>query len=151
MYLSISSYTFPWAVGVAGHEPAKPLIATDLLALATRHGAAGVQFGDNLPLHLLTDSELGQLVAEARQRNVRLETGTRRLTTDNLRRYLAIAQRLGSPFLRVVIDDADYHPDEAQVIDVIQSVLDGFRAAGVMLAIENHDRFPVDSLRRIIE
>ena len=138
-------------MGVAGHEPAKPLAAADLLALAAQHGAAGVQFGDNLPLHRLPDSELGQLAAEARQQNLRLETGTRRLTADNLRRYLSIAQRLGSPFLRVVIDDADYHPDETQVIAVIQSVLGDFRAAGAVLAIENHDRFPVGSLRRIIE
>lgn len=110
-----------------------------------------MQIGDNLPLHLLTESEHKALQTNAQQAGIQLEAGTRRLTTDHLKYYLDIAQNLHSPFLRVVIDDIDYHPSETEVIAVIREVIDDFKQANILLAIENHDRFPAQSLQRIIE
>ncbi|MBD0258148.1 MAG: sugar phosphate isomerase/epimerase, partial [Cytophagales bacterium] len=58
MQLGISTYTYPWAVGVPGSEPPVPLTAPDLIARAGEHGIPIVQVGDNLPLHTLPASEL---------------------------------------------------------------------------------------------
>lgn len=145
MQLGISSYSYPWAVGVPGSVPPEPLGASALVQKAQHFGLSRVQFGDNLPLH-----EVEQ-VAALGQMGLQIEAGTRRLEAQHLRRYLAIATKVGSPFLRVVIDDTGYTPSESQAIAVIGQVIDEFRQAQVVLAIENHDRFSVASLRRIIQ
>ncbi len=131
--------------------PKTTLTASGLLALAGTIGVSRVQFGDNLPLHQLSAAELDALDAQATAQNVVVEVGTRRLTTQHIASYLQLAQRLRSPFLRVVIDDADYHPSVETVISVVQSLLPLCRETGVRLGIENHDRFPAQSLALIIQ
>ncbi len=133
-----------------GFRPQTPLSAFDLLQKAAEAGLRVVQFGDNLPLHTLSADERAALSRQARQLGLRLEVGTRRLTPDNLNAYLSIARQLGSPFLRMVIDDADYHPGENEVIRTINECLPALREQQIILALENHDRFPAASLERII-
>lgn len=140
MQLGIGSYTFTWAVGVAGFVPKQPLSIDQLLDEAHRLGVKRVQFCDNLPL-LYTNFKT----------EVAIEVGTRGLTVINLLNYLEVCRRFHSPFLRVVIDEAGYHPSEQEVIAVIQTVIEEFKQANVILAIENHDRFMVASLIRIIQ
>jgi sugar phosphate isomerase/epimerase len=151
MELGISSYTFPWNIGVAGYEPPQRMSAFDLLDYAVALGVSRVQYGDNLPLHLLSSSELAKLSEEAQSRSITIEVGARGLTSPNMMRYLEIAKQLASPFLRAVIDDNDYHPSIDDVVQVIKSILPAFKQNGMIVAIENHDRFPSLTLRSIIE
>jgi 3-oxoisoapionate decarboxylase len=149
--LGISTYSFPWAVGIDGFRPEKQLDVLDLVHLAEKRQVRRVQIGDNFPLHELPVAALLLLKETADRLNIRLEAGTRRLTKDHVLNYLEIATLLGSPFLRVVIDDDGYHPTSNQVIDVINQLTPHFKNAGVMLAIENHDRFPASVLKEIIQ
>jgi 3-oxoisoapionate decarboxylase len=151
--LGISTYTFPWAIGVPHFMPQHPLSILSLLHIAEEQNIRRVQLCDNLPkpLHALSDAELAGVKLTAEAFNIQIETGTRRLTADNLQCYLEIAQFFKSPFLRIVIDDADYHPSVSDVIAVINSVIGDFKKANVILAIENHDRFTVKNLIEIIE
>jgi sugar phosphate isomerase/epimerase len=70
---------------------------------------------------------------------------------DHLRTYLHLAERLGSPILRVVVDTAGHEPPEQEIIDTITALLPEFERAGVTLAIENHDRFATTALVGILE
>ena len=140
MKLGIGTYTFTWAVGVAGFMPKQPLSMEQLLDKAHQLGVKRVQFCDNLPLQTANFKT-----------EVEIEVGTRGLTVINLLNNLEVCRRFNSPFLRVVIDDVGYHPSEQEVIEVIQMVIEDFKQANVILAIENHDRFTVASLVRIIQ
>lgn len=124
--------------------------ATDLLQYAACKKIGYVQFGDNLPLHHLTENEKNQLQETAAALRVNIEVGTRRLTKEHVLQYLLIAKCLKSPFLRVVIDDEGYHPCEEEVMREIKQLLPYLQEANVVLAIENHDRFPAKSLEQII-
>ena len=150
LQLGLSTYSFPWAVGVPNLFPAKPMTAMDLLQYAAQEKIHVVQFGDNLPLHLFSYEEKEHLKETAKILGLKVELGTRGLTADHILLYLSLANEFNSPFVRVVIDDTDFYPDENAVIDEIQKLLPGFRRANVILAIENHDRFPAKSLERII-
>ncbi len=151
MQLGISTYTYPWAVGVPGSEPAIPLTVTDLITRAGQQGVSIVQVGDNLPLHNLPAAELAACKTLADRTQVRLEVGARRLTPERLHAYLDIARQLGSPFVRFVIDDADYKPSVDEVVGIIREALVDIRRHNVRLAIENHDRFPARFLKRIVQ
>ena len=151
MQLGISSYTFPWAVGVENNRPASPLTAFDLLDYAFDNEIYFLQIGDNLPLHLLTEQELFSLKQNADEKKIKLQVGTRALKHDHILQYVSIAKALGSSFLRVVIDDNNFKPSVPEVIQTIQSLLPHLKQTGVCLAIENHDRFTAEILKTIIE
>ena len=147
----LSTYSFPWAVGVTGFLPPVLMRPLDLLQYAQQKGIRQVQFGDNLPLHKLSEEEKENIKRFATTSGINIEVGTRRLTNEQVFCYLPITQQFGSPFLRMVIDDSDYHPAEEEVIKIIRTLLPYLRDANVVLAIENHDRFPAKNLERIIQ
>ena len=149
MILGISSYTYPWAVGVRGHEPARTLDENGLLDQCRQYGVRLLQIGDNLPLAAFEAARLDRLASRAKTENVRLEIAARRLTVDRAVAYVAIARQVGARLLRFVIDDSDYHPTRSEVSDILKEcapLLDG-----MILGIENHDRFAAADLRGLIE
>lgn len=151
MKLGIGSYTYAWAVGVPGHRPARPMNATDLLDRARLLGVSVVQIADNLPLHLLPEAELDEFDRRARELGISVEVGTRGIDPAHLARYIKLAARFRSAILRVVVDTSDHRPGEREIVEVIGGIVPELRDAGICLAIENHDRFPVRVLRQTIE
>lgn len=148
MKLGISSYTYGWGCGVSGYPP--PAHALDWRALLQRAGDMGVrvvQIADNMPLH---EIDLDALLEDARRRSIALEAGTRGIELNHLLQYAEIAQRIGSPILRCVIDTKDHLPDFQEIIKTFKTVLPEFEKRGVTLAIENHDRWLARTLANLM-
>ncbi len=151
MKLGIGSYAYAWSIGVAGYtQPSLPMTTIGLVRRAAELGVHLVQIADNLPLDKLDRLAFDALLAEAKRLDVDIEVGTRGIQPDHLQKYLDIAQRCGSPILRVVVDTAAHHPSASEVIDLLKPMLPDFEAAGITLAIENHDRFKVQTLVEIL-
>jgi sugar phosphate isomerase/epimerase len=150
MRLGLSSYTYTWAVGVPGHPPPRPLSALDLVDRAASAGLDCVQVADNLPLERLTAAEAETLRAHAAEQGVAIEVGARVLTPERLAAHLDLAVYFGSPILRFVIDGPGYEPTFEDVVAVIREALPRLRAAGVRLALENHDRLAARTFREIV-
>lgn len=156
MRLGLSTFTFTWAIGVPEYwgppiAPAAMMDAPSLLDRAAQLGVRVVQFADNLPLDALSPAALDALEQRALANGLQIEVGTRGIALDHLRRYLRLAERFRSPILRVVVDTAAQRPSEAEVVEVARALVPELERAGVCLAIENHDRFPVRALARIME
>lgn len=147
MFLGISTFAFAWAVGCKDFNN---LSAVSLLNFAANNNIGFVQFGDNYPLHQLSLEELQTIKSNASNRGIVIETGTRGLTIENTERYIAIAVFFGSPFLRIVIDEAGYEPDKNEVISIITQLLPLLKKNNIVLALENHDRFSANTFREII-
>lgn len=150
LHLGLSTYSFPWSIGAPELFQPQPMKPLDLLEKAEHYQISRVQFGDNLPMHRLSLAEMQAIEEKIEKLGIQIQVGTRRLTEANLRQYLQLAAQFRSPFVRMVIDDADFHPSESEVIRTIKSVLPDFRKAKTVLAVENHDRFSAISLKRII-
>ena len=151
MRLGISSYAYTWAIGVPGQPPETPLTALGLLDKARALGVGLVQVADNLPLDRLTAGELDAFEQAARHAGILVEVGMRGISPEHLRRYLALARRLGSPILRVVVDTADHRPAPEEVVRTLRALVGEFERSGIRLAIENHDRFPAADLAGIVD
>jgi sugar phosphate isomerase/epimerase len=121
-----------------------------LLDEAVRLRVSVAQFCDNLPLTRLSAAELDRFQEKAARSGITLEVGTRGLDAGNLRAHLALCRRLGSPFLRVVIDSPGDEPTPDQALARLRQILPEFVRAGVRLAIENHDRFTSASLATLV-
>lgn len=150
MKLGISSFTYAWAIGIPGQVPEYRMTAVDLLSRAAELGVQLVQVADNLPIDQLSSAELAAFEERAAHLNIGVELGTRGIGLGHLRNYLRLAKRLSSPILRVVIDTADHHPAEDEIIDTIKAIAPQFERARVCLAIENHDRFRAETLTKLL-
>lgn len=151
MKLGIGSYACAWAAGIPGYPVRAPLTAFALLERAAALGVSVVQYADNLPLHTLSSEERERLRAIACEMGITIEVGTRGIALGNLRRYHDIACQLSSPIVRVVIDTAAHHPDYEEMLSTLRLLEPIFRSSGIVLAIENHDRFRASELRALIE
>ncbi|MBK8027215.1 MAG: sugar phosphate isomerase/epimerase [Chloroflexi bacterium] len=150
--LGLGSYGVAWSIGVPGFSPPEyPMDAFDMLRFAGELGLKRVQYADNLPLDALTDDERARLRDEAAGRGIAIEVGTRGITLDHLHHYIDIAVYFGSPILRVVVDTKTDHPSPQEVVTRVQAALPALKAAGITLAIENHDRFKARALAGVIE
>jgi sugar phosphate isomerase/epimerase len=150
MRIGLSSFTYTWAVGVPGDLPPRPLGALELLNRAGSLGVEVLQVADNLPLDALSPGEFDDFDALAQELGIALEVGTRGTAVARLEKYVSLAQRLGSPILRVVISDHE-HSATADVVSALKPLRSLFTDAGVALAIENHERFSVEELVSIVE
>jgi sugar phosphate isomerase/epimerase len=150
MLAGIGSYTYPWAIGVPGYEPEQPLGVVALLERATALGVGVVQVCDNLPLDAMDEPLLARVQERAAHLGLRLEVGTRGIEPFRLERYLELARRLGSPLVRTVTDRGEHRPSADEVVHTLRPVLPRFADSGVVLAIENHDRFTAAQLVGIL-
>jgi sugar phosphate isomerase/epimerase len=109
-----------------------------------------VQIADNLPLTRMAEAELVRLETHLRTLNLDVELGARGIQGGHLERHLELCHRFGATLLRVVVDGPDHHPSPAEVMQTLEDALPLFEAAGVTLAIENHDRFSARTLADMV-
>jgi len=147
MRAGVGSFAFGWATAHAS----PPFDEQELIAFAGRHAVPVVQIADNLPVHTWPSERIDRLVAEAGRARVAIELGARGLTHEHLVRYVDLCRRCGARLLRFVADSDAYEPSPDDLIAVMRNVVPALSAAGVTVALENHDRFPADSLRHIID
>jgi sugar phosphate isomerase/epimerase len=148
MKLGIGSYTFAWSIGVPAYGvPADPVTAFDLVRIAADNGLSLVQLADNVPLHRWTADELERLRREASAVGVSLEVGTRGTEPALLREYLAVASRLGSPFVRTLATTPDLGLARQQLLEVLPE----YEAVGVAIALENHGLHTTKQLTRLFD
>jgi sugar phosphate isomerase/epimerase len=151
MKLGVSSFTFPWAIGGIESDHPLAMSASELLERAHNLGADVLQIADNLPIGHLSDGDLQKLKVAADGYAISLEVGTRGVKTENIERFLEIAQILGSPILRVVIDSKGHEPDIAEICELLKPFATKFKEVNIKLAIENHDRLTCAQFNEIID
>lgn len=150
MKVGISSWAYPWSVGVPGFLPQRPMLAMDLVVRAHQLGVRVVQFADNMPLHELDVGTRREVAVAARGWGIEVEVGTVGLHPAILAEYLRIAQDMESAIVRVVIDTPTTQPSTDEIVNTLSRVLPDYEKAGVRLLIENHDRFRAETLATIL-
>lgn len=152
MILGISSFTYPWAVGIPGHMPASPMTETGLIRKASELSAGLIQIADNLPMHCMDQSRLDQLVRQAGKNSIELEAGARGMTEEHLYRYINLAEKIGAHLLRFVIDDKDnFSPGKDETVSVIKNALHDLGSRKIILALENYERISTEELVWIVK
>jgi sugar phosphate isomerase/epimerase len=126
------------------------MTALSLLDRASTLGVPVVQLADNIPLDEFTDEHIDEIAERSASLGIDVEVGARGIAPDYLARYLEVAQRLGSPLVRVVVERPGEHLSPATIAETLRQQRGAFEAAGVVLAIENHDRLPVKVLSDLV-
>ncbi len=100
-----------------------------------------VQIADNLPLDSFEQTELLKIKNYAEDLNVQIEVGARKMTPENLEKYIELSVFFRSPVLRFVIDGPGFKPGLSEIHSIIKNAVPVLEENNIVLAIENHDRF----------
>ena len=141
MRIGLSTYALNWAWGIPGYPVETPLSFSEFLDKAKQWGYDGVQIADNAPLLKLNPTARKDVFKQANDLGLFVEIGGRGLMTDNLDRYIEIASEAKSPILRMVIDGPGFEPTFDELPDILDAAAKRCGEYGIILAIENHDRF----------
>ena len=150
MKLGLSSYALPWTLVDSARSVSAAERAGSLVKRAAELGLHVVQIADNLPLEALPRQERLALRGLAQSLGVEIEVGGRGLTPEGAAASLQLARDLGSRILRFVADRDSYRPAVPELALVIRRLLPDLEAAGVTLALENHDRFRCRDLADLV-
>jgi len=151
MNCGISSYTYTWAIGVPGKEPKNPMTIFQLIEKAAELDVNVVQVADNLPLDRFSEIELLKIRNFAEDLNIKIEVGAKKMTLENLERYIEIAAFFDSPIVRFVIDGECFQPGLEEIHSIIKNVIPLLENYKIILAIENHDRFKAAEFAEMVE
>lgn len=151
MKIGISSWTYPWGIGVPGYaRPAVPLDAFGLLDRASTLGVGVVQIADNLPVDALPSADLGRLAAAAAHAGITLELGTRGVEPPHLERYLELARCLGARLVRTLTHARGSTPDLSRAEGWLRETLPAYERAGITLALENYEEHRTEELASLV-
>ncbi len=150
MKLGISSFTYGWAVGIAGYRPEEPMGFMELIERTHEFGLSLLQVGDNLPLDQLSYSELQNGKQALKEYGIELELGIRGLTDIRIEKYLELCRFFSSRLIRVVIDEPGYEPAEEEIIRMLKKWNPELQAGGITVGIENHERLKAAQLAYIV-
>lgn len=148
--LGIGSYAFRWHVGIRDRIPDHPISAAGILDHAARLQVGLVQFADNLPLHTLSSAEIDALAEQAARLHIALELGMTGCAPHLVGQYLDLARRLGVSLLRIAPTAEESSAENAEIATMLSQLLPACRAAGVVLAVENHFHLPSPRLVDIV-
>lgn len=148
MKLGISTYAYSWGVCP---ESGPCMTLSQLVSKAAEFRLQCIQIGDHVPFHELTKQQVKEFHKEAADAGLEIQLGARGLKEDHIKKYIDLCARTESPLLRFVIDAKHFEPTADEVIEIINRVEPELKSAGVILGIENHDRFPARVLREIME
>ncbi len=152
MKFGISSWSYPWAMGVkVGPQPERIMTALDLLQKAVDYKVGLVQFADNLPLEDLSNQELKAVKVFADLHGIALEVGTKGNEEGHLLRFLDIALMFESPVLRILPAFFGSTGLMTEVEANIRKVLPAFEKAGITLVLENTEAFKAVEYRALME
>lgn len=148
----ISSFAYCFACGSRPFtKPEHIMTPQDLIDKAYALGADVVQFGDNMPLEVYSGEELEQIHVYAERCGIELEAGMRKATSERLFDYINITHKIGGRVLRVITDGADFAPDLKTFCGIVSSLIPPLEESGVVLGIENHDRFSAREYAQMVE
>lgn len=146
--IGLGTYAFFWQHSDRVPEPLSLIGAFE----ATRGvGVDLFQICDYDPLTSMTDRELADAAAAARDLGLTIELGTKGLEPERLARFLELAAVFDAKLVRSMLFSAETRPTLPQAEEWLRSALPGFEASGVTLALETYEQLSTDDLVRLVE
>lgn len=150
--IGISSFTYCFACGSRpDFKPEHVMTPFGLIDKAVELGAEVVQFGDNMPLEAYDDRDLERIRDYAEAHGIELEAGMRKATAERLSEYIRITHKIGARVLRLITDGVDFRPEFGEFCGILESMIPALEESGVVLGIENHDRFKTHEYAEMVQ
>ena len=135
--IGLSSYSFFWE---QSERVPQPLSLRGAFEATRRMGVELFQVCDYAPLETMSEREVTEAAAAARDLGLAVQLGTKGLEPAHLRRFLRLADAFGARLVRSMVTGPTSTPTLARAGSWVDEVLDDFEAAGVTLALETYEQ-----------
>ncbi|MGW8482099.1 TIM barrel protein [Microbacterium sp. NPDC055903] len=109
------------------------------------------QICDYAPLDAMTDGQLRDAAAAARDLGLTIELGTKGIVPEHLSRYLRLAEVFGAGLVRSMLYGPDSRPSLAEAETWLRSSIRAYESAGVTLALETYEQVPTAELLGVVD
>lgn len=109
------------------------------------------QICDYAPLEHLTERELNDTAAAARDLGLTIHLGTKGLTPERLERFLFLADVFEARLVRSMIGGPDGIPPLDQAETWLRSIIGAYESRGVTLALETYEQVPTRDLVELVQ
>ncbi len=109
------------------------------------------QICDYAPLDTMSDSELADASAAARDLGLTIELGTKGIGTEHLERFLHLADVFGARLVRSMLYGPDSRPTFAEAEEQLRVALPAYEASDVTLALETYEQVATSDLVMLID
>jgi len=134
--IGLSTYAFFWELRAG-------MSLVDAFAATREYGVELFQICDHAPLETMSDTEVQDAAAAARELGVTIQLGTKGVEPDRMARFLDLARTFGATLVRSMTVDLDDAP--------LRGILPAFEEAGVTLALETYEQIATADLVALVE
>jgi sugar phosphate isomerase/epimerase len=146
--IGLGTYAFYWQHSDLVPEPLSLVGALE----ATRElGVELFQVCDYAPLDTMSDAQLQDAAAAARDLGLRIQLGTKGLEPERLGRFLDLAGVFGATLVRSMVHGPDSRPTLAQADVWLRALLPAYEASGVTLVLETYEQVATADLVALVE
>lgn len=146
--IGLGTYAFFWQHSDLVPEPLSLVGAFE----ATKElGVDLFQICDYAPLESMSDAELADAAAAARDLRLTIELGTKGIEPDRLARFLDLASVFDAKLVRSMLYSPQTRPTLAQAEEWLRVALPAYEASGVDLALETYEQVGTAELVGLIE
>ena len=141
--IGLGTYAFFWQ---HSDQVAEPLSLVGAFEATNELGVDLFQICDYGPLESMTDAELTDAAAAARDLGLTIELGTKGIEPDRLARFLDLAGVFDASLVRSMLYSPDTRPTPAQAEEWLRQALPSYEASGVDLALETYEQVSTEDL-----
>lgn len=150
--IGLGTYAFFWQH--SDRVPARLGGSLSLVGAFEATRALGVdlfQICDYAPLEAMSDAELTDAAAAARDLGIAVELGMKGIEPDRLARFLDLAGVFEARLVRSMLYSPDTRPTLAQAEEWLRVGLPAYEASGVDLALETYEQVATTDLVDLVE
>lgn len=145
--IGLGTYAFFWQHSDRVPEPLSLVGAFE----ATRElGVDLFQICDYAPLEAMSEAELRDAAAAARDLGIAVELGTKGIEPDRLARFLDLAGVFDARLVRSMLASPEHRPTLAQADEWLRAALPAYEASGVDLALETYEQVATADLVALV-
>ncbi|MEV5069722.1 sugar phosphate isomerase/epimerase [Microbacterium sp. LMI12-1-1.1] len=141
--IGLGTYAFFWQ---HSDQVPEPLSLVGAFEATKKLGVELFQICDYAPLESMSDVELTDAAAAARDLGIVIELGTKGIEPERLARFLDLAGVFDARLVRSMLYSPDTRPTLAQAEEWLRAALLAYEGAGVDLALETYEQLATADL-----
>ncbi len=145
--IGLGTYAFFWQHSDRVERPMSLIGAFE----ATRELGVGLfQICDYAPLETMSDRDLRNAAAAARQLELTIQLGTKGIDGARLARFLELSEVFDVRLVRSMVLGPDSRPAPLEALELLRDALPDYESAGVTLALETYERVATADLLALV-
>ena len=145
--LGLGSYSFFWQ---QSNQNPQAISLIDAFTQTAELGVQLFQICDYLPLEQMTATEIEEAAKHAKDLGLEIELGTKGIEPARLAKFLELAKALDAKLIRSMTYSQESRPTQQEAIEILQTEIQAFEKAGVVLALETYEQISTQELVAIV-